>query len=78
MFDRLRSHIETRYPVKLIDEMLIIIQEIKLSDPKNIILPIFVLKTLAKITQFTRTNSDINQDKGVSVRMSVHSAEVYN
>ena len=75
LFDRLRSHIETRYPVKLIDEMLIIIQEIKLSDPKNIILPIFVLKTLAKITQLARTNSDINQDKGVSVRMSVHSAE---
>ena len=76
LFDRLRSHIETRYPVKIIDEMLIIIQEIKLSDPKNIILPIFILKTLAKITQLARANSDINQDKGVSVRMSVHSAEV--
>lgn len=75
LFDRLRSHIETRYPVKIIDEMLIIIQEIKLSDPKNIILPIFILKTIAKITQLARTNSDINQDKGVSVRMSVHSAE---
>ena len=75
LFDRLRSHIETRYPVKIIDEMLIIIQEIKLSDPKNIILPIFVLKTIANITQLARTNSDINQDKGVSVRMSVHSAE---
>ena len=75
LFDRLRSHIETRYPVKIIDEMLIIIQEIKLSDPKNIILPIFVLKTIAKITQLARTNSDINQDKGVSVRMSVHSTE---
>ncbi|MGZ8882307.1 MAG: AAA family ATPase, partial [Nitrososphaeraceae archaeon] len=56
LFDRLRSHIETRYPVKIIDEMLIIIQEIKLSDPKNIILPIFVLKTIAKITQLARTN----------------------
>ena len=75
LFDRLRSHIETRYPVKIIDEMLIMIQEIKLSDPKNIILPIFVLKTIAKITQLARTNSDINQDKGVSVRMSVHSTE---
>ena len=75
MFDRLRSHIETRYPVKLIDEMLIIIQEIALSDPKNVILPIFVLKTLATITQLARTNSEINQDKGVSVRMSVHSTE---
>src|ERR671912_168235 len=75
LFDRLRSHIETRYPTKIIDEMLIAIQEIKLSDPTNIILPIFILKTIANITQIARTNSDINQDKGVSVRMSVHSIE---
>ena len=75
LFDRLRSHIETRYPTKIIDEMLISIQEIKLSDPKNIILPIFILKTIVNITQIARTNSDINQDKGVSVRMSVHSIE---
>jgi magnesium chelatase subunit I len=33
------------------------------------------LKGLATITQLARTNSDINQDKGVSVRMSVHSTE---
>ncbi len=75
LFDRLRSHIETRYPTKIIDEMLITIQEIKLSDPKNIILPIFILKAIVNITQLARTNSDINQDKGVSVRMSVHSIE---
>ena len=75
LFDRLRSHIETRYPTKTIDEMLITIQEIKLSDPKNIILPIFILKTIVNITHLARTNSDINQDKGVSVRMSVHSIE---
>lgn len=75
LFDRLRSHIETRYPTKIIDEMLIAIQEIKLSDPTNIILPIFILKTIVNITQIARTNSDINQDKGVSVRMSVHSIE---
>jgi magnesium chelatase subunit I len=55
--------------------MLIAIQEIKLSDPTNIILPIFILKTIVNITQIARTNSDINQDKGVSVRMSVHSIE---
>jgi magnesium chelatase subunit I len=75
LFDRLRSHIETHYPTKIIDEMLITIQEIRLSDPKNIILPIFILKTIVNITQIARSNSDINQDKGVSVRMSVHSIE---
>ncbi|HET9808001.1 MAG TPA: AAA family ATPase [Nitrososphaeraceae archaeon] len=75
LFDRLRSHIETHYPTRIIDEMLITVQEIKLSDPKNIILPIFILKAIVNITQLARTNSDINQDKGVSVRMSVHSIE---
>jgi magnesium chelatase subunit I len=33
------------------------------------------LKVLATITQLARTNSEIDQDKGVSVRMSVHSTE---
>lgn len=76
LFDRLRSHIETRYPQKIIDEMLIIVQEIRPDNPENIILPIFVLKTIALITTMARKHADINQDKGVSVRMSVHSAEV--
>ncbi|HET8793984.1 MAG TPA: AAA family ATPase [Nitrososphaeraceae archaeon] len=76
LFDRLRSHIQTHYPTKINDEMLIAIQEIKPSNPKNIIIPIFILKTIITITQLARINSDINQDKGVSVRMSVHSLEV--
>jgi len=76
LFDRLRSHIQTHYPTKINDEMLIAIQEIKPSNPKNIIIPIFILKTIITITQLARINSDINQDKGVSVRMSVHSIEV--
>ena len=76
LFDRLRSHIQTHYPTKINDEMLIAIQEIKPSNPKNIIIPIFILKTIITITQLARINSDINQDKGVSVRMSVHSMEV--
>lgn len=76
LFDRLRSHIETRYPQKIIDEMLIIVQEIRPDNPENIILPIFILKTIALITSMARKHGDINQDKGVSVRMSVHSTEV--
>ncbi|HEX5187395.1 MAG TPA: AAA family ATPase [Nitrososphaeraceae archaeon] len=76
LFDRLRSHIQTHYPTKVINEMLIAIQEIKLSNPKNVIIPIFILKTIITITQLARINSEINQDKGVSVRMSVHSIEV--
>ena len=45
LFDRLRSHIETQYPKKIADEILIIVQEIRPINPENIILPIFILKT---------------------------------
>jgi magnesium chelatase subunit I len=76
LFDRLRSHIDTHYPKNAIDEMLIIVQEARIADIKNVFLPVFILKTIAKITQLARDHQDINQDKGVSVRMGVHSMEL--
>jgi magnesium chelatase subunit I len=76
LFDRLRSHVDTHYPKTIQDEMLIIVQESKIADPANVTLPVFILKTIAKITQLTRAHHDVNHDKGVSVRMSVHSMEM--
>jgi magnesium chelatase subunit I len=76
LFDRLRSHIDTHYPRTVEEEMLIIIQETKIADAKNVVLPAFMIKTIAKITQMTRMHHDVNHDKGVSVRMSVHSMEM--
>ena len=76
LFDRLRSHIDTHYPRTVEEEMLIIIQEAKITDAKNVVLPAFMIKTIAKITQMTRMHHDVNHDKGVSVRMSVHSMEM--
>src|SRR5919199_3303088 len=76
LFDRLRSHVDTHYPKTVQDEMLIIMQESKITDTKNVILPVFMIKTIAKITQMTRAHPDVNHDKGVSVRMSVHSMEM--
>ena len=76
LFDRLRSHIDTHYPRTVEDEMLIIIQEAKIADAKNVVLPAFMIKTIAKITQMARMHHDVNHDKGVSVRMSVHSMEM--
>jgi magnesium chelatase subunit I len=75
LFDRLRSHISTHYPRNVIHEMLIIAQEIRIADIKNVFLPIFILRTLSKITQLARSHHEINHDKGVSVRMAVHSME---
>jgi magnesium chelatase subunit I len=76
LFDRLRSHVDTHYPKMVEDEMLIIVQESKIADAKNVMLPIFMVRTIAKITQMTRAHHDVSHDKGVSVRMSVHSMEM--
>jgi magnesium chelatase subunit I len=76
LFDRLRSHINTHYPKNTFDEMLIIVQEARIADTKNVFVPVFILKSIAKITHLARNHPDINQDKGVSVRMGVHSLEL--
>jgi len=76
LYDRLRSHVDTHYPKSVEDEMLIIIQESHIADPKNVMLPVFVVRTIAKIIQTTRAHHDVNHDKGVSVRMGVHSMEM--
>jgi magnesium chelatase subunit I len=76
LYDRLRSHIVTRYPKNVYDEMKIMIQEANISNPQNVMLPIFILRTLAEITRIARDHPEINHEKGVSVRMSIHSLEV--
>lgn len=76
LFDRLRSHINTHYPKTIEDEMMIMVQEAKVQDPANVFLPAFIIKVIAKVVQMARTHHDVNQDKGVSVRMSVHSLEL--
>ena len=73
LYDRLKSHIQTHYPKSISDEMLIIMQEAKI--PKSFI-PIFILKILTRIVHSARSSNEINQDKGVSVRMGIHSLEL--
>ena len=73
LYDRLKSHIHTHYPKSLKDEMLIIAQEAKV--PKSF-LPIFMFKIVARVVQNARLSNEINQDKGVSVRMGIHSLEL--
>jgi len=76
LFDRLRSHVNTHYPRNTLDEMLIIIQEARIADPGNVFLPVFILRTVAKIMELARNHHDINHDKGVSVRVAIHSVEL--
>lgn len=76
LFDRLRSHIDTHYPTNVADEMLIIIQEAQISKDRAVLLPIFIIRAIAKIAQLSREHPEIDHTKGVSVRMGIHSTEV--
>lgn len=76
LFDRLRSHIDTHYPTNVADEMLIIIQEAQISKDRAVLLPIFIIRAIAKVTQLSREHPEIDHTKGVSVRMGIHSTEV--
>ena len=73
LYDRLKSHIHTHYPKSIDDEMLIIIQEAKVA--KSLVLS-YLLKTLARLVQKTRNNPQINQERGVSVRLGIHGLEL--
>lgn len=76
LFDRLRSHIDTHYPTNVADEMLIILQEAQISKDRAVLLPIFILRAIAKVAQLSREHPEIDHTKGVSVRMGIHSTEV--
>ncbi|MDQ2684844.1 MAG: AAA family ATPase [Thermoproteota archaeon] len=75
--DRLKSHIETHYPNTIEDETLILMQEMDMlnRNQENIFLPVFMLRTVTKIFQKVRNHPDVNSDRGVSVRSTIHSLE---
>jgi len=73
LYDRLKSHIHTHYPKSIENEMLIIMQEANI--PKSFII-VSVLKILANILQKARQNHEINQERGVSVRLGIHGLEL--
>ncbi len=73
LFDRLRSHIHTHYPKTLEDEMMIIIQEANLSKS---LISSSLLKILALVAQKMRNSTQINQERGVSVRLGIHGLEI--
>ena len=73
LYDRLKSHIHTHYPNTVEDEMLIILQEAKIT---NSFIISTILKTLSKLVQKTRERQEINQETGVSVRFGIHGLEL--
>ena len=73
LYDRLKSHIHTHYPKTIESEMMIILQEANISKS---LISSPLLKTLAKVVQKTRDSTQINQEKGVSVRLGIHGLEL--
>ena len=73
LFDRLKSHIHTHYPKITEDEMMIILQEANISKS---LISASILKTLALVAQKMRNSTQINQDRGVSVRLGIHGLEL--
>ena len=73
LFDRLKSHIHTHYPKTIEDEMMIILQEANL--PQSFV-PAPLLKILAAVSQKLRDSTQINQERGVSVRLGIHGLEL--
>lgn len=73
LYDRLKSHIHTYYPKTMAHEMQIVLQEAKIT---HCLVPIFVLKTLARLVHKARASPEINQAKGVSVRFGIHGLEL--
>lgn len=73
LYDRLKSHIHTHYPKTIQHEIQIILQESKIT---NCLIPIFILKTLARLVHKARASSEINQTKGVSARFGIHGLEL--
>ncbi|MEM0479973.1 MAG: AAA family ATPase [Candidatus Nitrosocaldus sp.] len=77
LVDRFESHIVTHYPYTIRDEMAIMVQEAKVYNSySSVVLPIFMLKIIARITHLAREHPDVNKEKGVSVRMSIHALEL--
>ena len=73
LYDRLKSHIHTRYPKTVNDEMMIIMQEAQIPDIR---IPAAVLHILAQTIHNMRASPRINQEKGVSVRLGIHGIEI--
>ena len=73
LYDRLKSHIHTHYPKSIENEMLIIMQEANIH--KSFII-VSILKILTNILQKARKSHEINQERGVSVRLGIHGLEL--
>ena len=74
LLDRLRSHVRTRYPRSVRDEMMIMLQEARLPEGTAVAEP--VLRLLASVLASMRASAQVDQQRGVSTRLGIHGLEV--
>jgi magnesium chelatase subunit I len=76
--DRLGSQIRTHYPLSLEDEMEIMTRErTPITGPEmpELVVPQFMLETIAELSHLARRSPEISQRSGVSVRVSIANLE---
>lgn len=73
LFDRMKSHIRTRYPRTIQDEMMIMLQEAEVSGG---VMTVLILRILATLAGRMRNSGKINQERGVSARLAIHGLEI--
>ncbi|MFZ2174089.1 MAG: ATP-binding protein [Rhodococcus sp. (in: high G+C Gram-positive bacteria)] len=69
--DRFGAEIRTHYPMRLDDEVAVIVQEAHLSAE----VPEYLLEILARFTRLLRESTSVDQRSGVSARFAVAGAE---
>ena len=75
--DRFGSQIRTHYPLDVATEVAIVRQEARTGDIADVRVttPEFMDEVVAEISHLARSNSNVSQRSGVSVRVSVSNAE---
>ncbi len=75
--DRFGSQIRTHYPLDVATEVAIVRQEARTGDIADVRVttPQFMDEVVAEISHLARSNSNVSQRSGVSVRVSVSNAE---
>jgi magnesium chelatase subunit I len=76
--DRLGSQIRTHYPSTIDDEMTIMLSErtpLEGAEIPELVLPDFMLETIAELSHLARRSPEVSQRSGVSVRVSIANLE---
>ncbi|MCW2665461.1 MAG: putative magnesium chelatase [Frankiales bacterium] len=74
--DRFGTEVRTHYPLRLEDEVRVVLQEAVLSWPGTpVVVPDHLIEIVARYTRLVRDSPQVDQRSGVSARLAVAAAE---